>query len=100
LHKVLPTAQLVLHLCIINSQSHFSFFWKQISISPKTKQPFRLLANEINKKDFIHNNWLLNNSCNKNSIPCSTTARIPSSEQIIAGNIREDEMLPTFVDLV
>ena len=40
-----------------------------------------------------------NRSYSENYIPCSMTARIPSSEQIIAGKIRDDEML-LFKDLV
>lgn len=42
----------------------------------------------------------MNNIWTNNSIPCSITARIPSSEQIIAGKTRADEALARFEERV
>lgn len=91
LHKVQLRAQRVLHLNrfgqfdILNKAFKFQGYFVLHMLSQLAKetsyQPWQLAIEELAER----------------ILPCSTTARIPSSEQIIVGKIRE-ETFPTFED--
>lgn len=82
LHRVQPKALLVLHLIDLNrSVSNHTYF---------------VMADAHHLP--INNSAVTNKSSqmscqSKGCVPCSTTARIPSSEQIIAGRILDDDEL-------